>query len=657
MPALPPDPAAAGSAVNPARTRLQSPLAAAMRGRVYHLRRQPPPPQRRLQVLAITGTLLVHVFFLFGFVLGAAFEPAQPPPPRSEQMLQVRLIEPPEPPPPAVRGTPAKERGPRHQGRRRAPAHHERTANSVPRTSSAPAAPGSPGVAVAAQTPALLPDPVHATPPAAALPAPAPLPLPEPFAPARELPALAAPLPTLLPPAPAQFQPEPVRAPQHEGNRPVLPPASLALPKAAVSAPANLPTMAIHMDVPPKVAAVGVTPAPEPAGAPDLPRLQPLPLPAQSAPTVTLQTSLLTPTLVAPKAVNEPQAGAAAPGQQAAPATVASALIPPQPMPVPMLELDPASRAAAALPVLLPASSSSIAVAQVTPPTPVANPTGVPDPAVASSAASAPESAVEIPTPAVATDVSRAPDATARGSDTAAVGEPVGAASVPSTPQPAAITATSQLETGATPSGARGKSLAAGQPGGNQPGATQGARQGAVGEYVQLKPAGDTEIMRRGGPDIGYQRTRFDKDWTPEDESSIDTALRRAVDKTTLKRTVHLPRGVRIECAVKPLLPIALFSCRNPDPPAAPVADNVYDPMHLAPAEPLAPPVEASSAPVTPASASAPMIRFDHRAECAAARLSGGPAPPGCAELQTVRPITAPTSSGSTWVPASDQFH
>ncbi len=184
MPALPPDPTAAGRTVNPARTRLESPLAAAMRGRVYHLRRQPPPRQRGRQVLAIVGTLLVHVFFLFGFVLGAAFQPALPPP-HTEQALQVRLIEPPEPPPPpAVRGTPPKERGPRHQGQRRPPAaHHEPGANTAARTANAPATPPSPVIPTASQAPAPPPQSMVDTSPAASPPASAPLPLPRAVAP------------------------------------------------------------------------------------------------------------------------------------------------------------------------------------------------------------------------------------------------------------------------------------------------------------------------------------------------------------------------------------------------------------------------------------------------------------------------------------------
>src|SRR6185312_2400586 len=94
--------------------------------------------------------------------------------------------------------------------------------------------------------------------------------------------------------------------------------------------------------------------------------------------------------------------------------------------------------------------------------------------------------------------------------------------------------------------GRSGRQPGEGQPGGNQPGAEQGEKQGALGSYVQLKPRGDTAIMSHGTPNIGYTPTRFEQDWAPEGESSIDTALRRAVEKTTVSHTFRLPRGVRV---------------------------------------------------------------------------------------------------------------
>ncbi|MHB1057765.1 MAG: hypothetical protein ACYC0F_07780, partial [Rhodanobacter sp.] len=72
---------------------LNSPLAAATRARVYHQRTRPRPRERGLRVLAMVGALLVHMVFLFGFVLGPAFQVVPPPEPE-QQLLQVRQIEP-----------------------------------------------------------------------------------------------------------------------------------------------------------------------------------------------------------------------------------------------------------------------------------------------------------------------------------------------------------------------------------------------------------------------------------------------------------------------------------------------------------------------------------------------------------------------------------
>jgi hypothetical protein len=52
------------------------------------------------------------------------------------------------------------------------------------------------------------------------------------------------------------------------------------------------------------------------------------------------------------------------------------------------------------------------------------------------------------------------------------------------------------------------------------------------------------------------------------------------------------------------------------------------------------------------------MIKLDNGAECAAARVTGGPPPPGCEGIVLpVKPARSPATSSSSWVPASDQFH
>ena len=277
----------------------------------------------------------------------------------------------------------------------------------------------------------------------------------------------------------------------------------------------------------------------------------------------------------------------------------------------------------------------------------------------------------------VVPDISRAPDAIAQGRDDATLGNADGTVRAAATPP---STVASPADTSAAGSGKDAAAAVAkpqsgsdsqrlgGLPAGNRPGAEQGASDGATqaepdtapGGYVQLTPQGDTRIMRHGAPDIGYKPTRFDKDWTPDGESTIDTAMRRAIEKTTVKHTFHLPRGVRVECAVSPLLPVALFGCRNPDPPAVPVAQKVYDRLHLPTANPLLPSAPASAAQAaTAAPANSAPIQLDNSALCATAHIAGGPPPPGCETVTLpVKLAPAPASSSSrTWVPASDQFH
>jgi hypothetical protein len=246
-------------------------------------------------------------------------------------------------------------------------------------------------------------------------------------------------------------------------------------------------------------------------------------------------------------------------------------------------------------------------------------------------------------------DVSTAPDASAQGHDTATPGTPTGVAKAVAngTGQPAPAPAQGSTKT------ATGKSRGVGEQGAEQTGAAQGEKQGELGDYVQLKPRGDTDVMSHRSSGITYKATSLDKYWAPKNESSIDTALRRAVEKTTIKHTFNLPQGIRVECSASPLLPIALLGCGNPDPPARPLGQEVYRRLNL--------PSTAAGVPTVPAPAtSAPKrtIVFTNDAECAAARVAGGPLPPGCesAFAPALKPA-APARSSSSWVPASDQFH
>ncbi|RCS31350.1 hypothetical protein DEO45_01340 [Rhodanobacter denitrificans] len=638
---------------------LNSPLAAATRARVYHQRTRPRPRELGLRLLGVFGALLVHLLFLFGFVLGPAFQLA-PPPPSKQQFLQVRLVEPPEPPPPPpVRGTPPKERGPRHQGHASRPVpSREPDANAQAVATEQPAATATPMIAAVAKPKAPAPKPAAAPKPLASLLQPAPTPELQPVPLAGEPPAVTLPTPALQPPVPPKYQPESVRRPQLEGNRAMPPPPSLALPElpAQAAPPIAVSSIALNAEVPRSTAPASVTPArAELPAAPPVPELQPVPLPAQAEPRVNLQAQLSVP---APTVPNEkPQVQA--PAIEVAEAELAAVPLAPaaaekiQPQVAnEKVKVSEAARETAIRP--------SSARPQLSAPATVAETVPAEAAAASHAAAAAPPAEQATPQPAEAgqgRDVSRAPEASAQGSDFATPGAN-SAAPAENRTGVASRTGANAASSASTPG--HGSQPQSGQPGDNQPGATQGERQGGQqsgqqgepGSYVQLKPRGDTEIMRHSAPNIGYQPTRFEQDWTPEGESSIDTALHRAVDKTKLSHTFHLPRGVRVKCTVMPLLPIALFGCDNPDPPARPVAPKVYDRLHLAPANP-----PASPASVAARGAPAPVVRFDNAAECATARIAGGPPPPGCEGIVLPVEPAAPAPSSSSWVPASDQFH
>ena len=640
---------------------LNSPLAAATRARVYHQRTRQRPRDSGWRALAAVGALVVHLLFLFAFVLGPAYKlkllPELP-----LQFLQVRLIEPPAPPPPPppMRGTPPRERGPRHQGRNSRPTHGSERSAYTQATLAAP-----PAIAKVAKPRAMAPEPVAAPPPPVSLPQPAPTPELQPIPRVGEPPSVTLPTLALQPPVPPKFQPESVRKPQLEGNQPLPPPASLALPEVPLpsSPPISVSSIALNAEVPQSSLPASVTPAraQQPA-APPVPELQPIPLPVQPALNVNLPPQLSVPAPFVPNEKPQLQAPAIDVAETELEAVPLTPVTPAQAVPAaPTVKIDAADAAPKTAaqtsierPQLSapPAVSTAAAAAAAT----ASKPAPAPSPDTTGQPAAQPTS----PSPADVDrghDVSSAPNATPQGSDTATPGEPDGATAAPKTAGSDTAAAPPAAGKGSD-KGSSGRQQGIGQPGGNRPGAEQGsvdagAQQGQPGSYVQLKPRGDTEIMSHGSPNIGYRATRFEQDWAPEGESSIDTALRRAVEKTTVKHTFHLPRGVRVECAVMPLLPMSLFGCRNPDPPAKPVDAKLYERMHLAPANPLAPP-----APAVSSAAPAPLVKFDHGAECAAARVAGGPPPPGCAAIELpVRRAATPASSASSWVPASDQFH
>jgi len=671
---------------------MDSPLATSTRviARRRLTREEPHESWRR--IIGIVGAVLLHIVFLLVFILGPVDEGRLIPEPKVVA-LHVRLIDAPEPPPPPpIRGTPPREKGPRHKGQ--AAAASKQRANASPRSSEpstmavAQASPATAPPVVAQTTVTRSPTPkrVAAPKPPVSLPKTAPTPQLQPIPVAGPPPPVVLAVPTMHAPVPPRFQPEPVRAPQAEGNQPMPPPASLALPDVPPQAmPAvDKPTIALNSVAPPANVPPSVAPArAEMPAAPPVPELQAIPLPAQTAAIVNLKASVSVAAPAAPRELPQVQAPTVEPTEAQLEAVPVSPTTRPNVASVaPTVKIDMADKASVSavqtsipkpdlslqpLPsVPAPASDQSSSANQAAPSASkadAADKSAAPDSADSKSAsarsdASASQSSND-------RDVSTAPNATPQGSDTATPGQIDGVANAPATEgkqgaQPSATQG--QGAAGAAPANGRnagvGKADTGTGPVGtiSQAGAEQGAKQGDVGSYVQVIPHGDTTIMDHRAPNIGYKPTRFDKDWTPPGESSVDTALRHAVEKTTTTHTFHLPQGVRIKCALTPLLPMALLSCGNGDPPPTPVADKVYDRMHLAPANPPVPPAPAASAASV---AKATPLKLDNSAACATARVSGGPPPPGCESIILPVKLAQPASSSSagSWVPASDQFH
>ncbi len=642
---------------------LQSPREAAEQARVYRRRTRQTPRDRWLRVVALVASLCVHFGFLLGVVLGPVYVPELPPE-QPGDALQVRFIEkkkdePPPPPPPPLGALPKKV-GPVHRGtgagrvsrvvQTRSPA-----LPAVPAPAPLPVPSIEPPVIdVARHTVVPKPDKVTAARvPPVSVPKPAPAPDLQPVPLAGEPPTVTLDTPPVAKPVPPKFQPEPPRRPQAEGNQPIPPPPSLAMPDLPPQSPPRLapPTLALDTRLPTSPAPASLVVArPEVAAAPPVPDLSPVPLPAQAAPTVNLSPQLTAPTPVVATQRPTIQAPALTVAPVEAPELAAVPVAPR----APTLSEQPTPPAFAAPRVEAPAPKVAVTVArpELSPAPAEAAPKparAAATPAPAAAPASVAEAAPASATPAGQRDVSSAPDATPAGSDAASPGSPQGVK------QPPLLIGRDGSMVLPAPGRGLGQAPGSSEHGTSAQGADHGIEGNpALGQYIQLKPHGDTRIMQHRAPNFGYRPTRFEQDWAPEGESSIDSALRHAVEKTTVKHTFHLPRGVRIECVAMPLLPVALFGCRNPDPPARPLEQAIYNRLNL-PATPLAPPPPPPATVAAPAPATS--IRLDNTVQCASARVAGAPAPPGCVDplAPASRPAPARASS-SSWVPASDQF-
>lgn len=643
-----------------------SPRDAAMQALVYRrqLRQRPSPSARR--IAGWVGTLVIHLLFLFGMILGPAYETLpSPPEPDNPDALMVRLIDKPPPPVPPVRGTPSK--APVAKAKR---ATSKSVASRASRGSHAAAVASAnkalPAIAVPAAPPPQVKPDVKLTAPPPSVQAVAEKPLVQPTAPPRQPDLQQVPVPTPAPPdlavdtpkpqvTPPRFQPEPVRKAQAEGTAAMPPPASLSLPPVPASQPTVTPT-------PPQITAEKTTPVPTTAitlasvprpevqesSAPPTPQEAPLPVIAQEptappAPTVTPDVPRPVPPRVAVEAVQ-------------APAVQAEAELEAVPLP------DATARAQLSAPVA-DVARPAIQAPAVTPgelQRPVAGEDNAPAPpgqAPGDNAAGESTAQAQNEQGKAANDTSASKSEGAPGAPSAA-GEATAANAGTNTPGAAADTgkpgAAKGTDEGERLSGANGSSQRAdGVEGG------QGDKAGKVGAYVELKPRGNVTPQNGAHVHIDYTATRFEGAWTPKGESSVDTALRHGVEAATVKFTVPLPRGVRINCtagpgasggAMKQAISLFTLGCGGDPPPKPSEPDKLVKNQTLT-SKPLAenlPPANAS----TVAAVGQPV---DNTAFCATARVAGGPPPPGCEPTIKINVQAAPQASGS-WVPASDQF-
>jgi hypothetical protein len=643
-----------------------SPREAAMRALVYRRQLRQKPRESALRIAGWVGTILIHVMFLLGMILGPAYDMLPPPPePDNPDALQVRLIDKPPAPVPPVRGTPSK--APVAKAKR---ASSKAVASRASRGSHAAAVASAtkalPAIAVPAAPPPQVKPDVKLTAPPPSIQAVAEKPVVQPTAPPKQpdlepvpvptpaLPDLAVdtPKPEVVPP---RFQPEPVRKAQVEGTAPMPPPASLSLPPTPAAQMAVTPT-------PPQITAERTTPVPttsmtlatvprpevQESSAPPTPQDTPLPAIAQEptappAPQVTNDVPRPVPPKVAVEAVRAPAVEAEA-ELEAVPLPDATAK---PSLSAPVADI---ARPAVQAPAVTAGELQRPVAGEDTTPAPPGQAPG--DIAAGEATAQAQNEQGK-----ATNDSSAAPTQGAPGAPSAA-GEATAANAGTNTPGAAADTgkpgAAKGTDEGERVTGANGTSQRSdGVEGG------QGDKTGQVGAYVELKPRGNVTPQNGARVHIDYKATRFDGAWTPKGESSVDTALRHGVEATTTHFTIPLPRGVRINCtagpgvsggAMKQAISLLTLGCGGDPPPKPSEPDKLVKNQTLA-SKPLAenlPPANAS----TVAAVAQPI---DNTAFCATARVAGGPLPAGCEPTIKINVQAAPQANGS-WVPASDQF-
>jgi hypothetical protein len=642
-----------------------SPREAAMGALVYRrrLREKPSPSGRR--IAGWVGSILVHVLFLFGMILGPAYDVLPPPPePEHPDALQVRLIDKPPPPVPPVRGTPstAPVATVKRTTKWSTPASRAARGSHAAAVATA-RAPSPPAVAAPAAPPPKVkpaPKPVAPPPSVAAV---AERPLTQPKAPPPQPDLEKVPLPTQAPPdlamdtprpvvVPPRFQPEPVRRAQAEGSAPMPPPASLAIPPTPAAQMAVTPT-------PPAITSERTTPVPttaitlatvprpevEESAAPPTPQESPLPQvapePAAPTPDLAVDTRPVPPkvsvqVVTAPPVASEAELEAVPLPDAVAKPTVSA----------PVAAVDkPAAQAPAVSPGDM---QRPVAGMDTAPSAPGQAPgdTGAGQSTAQASASqgkqgdSKPSGTVE----GVSAGKASPGDANVAGSNTP------GAAQESGKPGAAKGVDEGDRLTGANGTSNRSDGVVGGE----------GNKTGQVGAYTELKPRGNLVTQNGARVHIDYKATRFDGAWTPKGESSVDTALRHGVEATTVKFTVPLPRGIRIDCQAGPgnaggkgMNAISLFTlgCGGEPPPKPANPDATAKNQTMAPAKPLA----ENLPPANSATVAAAPVALDNTPLCTTARITGGPLPPGCEPSIKINVPAAPPASGS-WVPASDQF-
>jgi hypothetical protein len=147
-------------------------------------------------------------------------------------------------------------------------------------------------------------------------------------------------------------------------------------------------------------------------------------------------------------------------------------------------------------------------------------------------------------------------------------------------------------------------------------------------DYVQRGPQGDTQIMHDRDP-IKYKATALDPYWR-KSTNAVDDALQKVVEKTTVTKTIQLPKGIRIHCGISLA---ALSGGCGGDPPPPPPSNDGDERLNMAPASL----VKGASAPAKP-----------DLATCVAVYKAGKPLPYGC-------PVDTPARAASAQKPASSQ--